>query len=288
MGQIVGGAAKPKRCNLNKLSQLGTPAAGEHIPVSSDNSMNAAGQGNFDCYIVGDGTTDATALKLKSVETLIGIFDISEYHATGDVLAKYADLSAALDGGNNIPQSLRKGGMSVKFVQSSDNKYVQYMLTKDEWSINVKDWQKMNLEEEVSQLEYKIGDIKKDGSIYEINAIIPVTQGTAIGSRVNIASGISIPAGTTIKVKLSGTTGIISEVHIVDNSWRILYKGIYTDGTELVIKTSYETTSLGLNLTSDTAIGTGDVVVMVSYSYESSLGYKVDEVTEEMNIINTR
>lgn len=65
MGQIVGGAAKPKRCNANKLSQLGTPAAGEHILVSSDNSMNAAGQGNFDCYIEGNGTKAATALAIK-------------------------------------------------------------------------------------------------------------------------------------------------------------------------------------------------------------------------------
>lgn len=64
MGQIIGGAAKPKRCNLNKLSQLGIPAAGEYILVSSDNSMNAAGQGNFDCYIEGDGTMAATALPL--------------------------------------------------------------------------------------------------------------------------------------------------------------------------------------------------------------------------------
>lgn len=64
MGQIVGGAAKPKRCNLSKLSQLETPAAGVHILVSSDNSMNAAGQGNFDCYIVGDGKTAAIALPL--------------------------------------------------------------------------------------------------------------------------------------------------------------------------------------------------------------------------------
>ena len=67
MGQIIGSSAKPKRCNLNKLSQLGTPAAGEHILVSSDNSMNAAGQGNFDAYVVGDGTKAATALELKMV-----------------------------------------------------------------------------------------------------------------------------------------------------------------------------------------------------------------------------
>lgn len=64
MGQIIGSAAKPKRCNIQSLSSLGTPAAGEHILVSSDNSMNAAGQGHFDAYIVGDGTTVASSLPI--------------------------------------------------------------------------------------------------------------------------------------------------------------------------------------------------------------------------------
>lgn len=67
MGQIIGSAAKPKRCNLNQLSQLGVPAAGEHILVSSDNSMNAAGQGNFDCYIEGDGQKAAKVLELNHI-----------------------------------------------------------------------------------------------------------------------------------------------------------------------------------------------------------------------------
>jgi hypothetical protein len=57
-----------------------------------------------------------------------GVFDISVYKSSGGTLATYADLAAALNGGNNIPASARKGGMSVKFVQSSDNKYVQYRL----------------------------------------------------------------------------------------------------------------------------------------------------------------
>ena len=70
MGQIVSSAAKPKRCNANQLSQVPTPAAGEHILVSSDNSMNAAGQGNFDCYIEGDGQKAATALELKAIAEL--------------------------------------------------------------------------------------------------------------------------------------------------------------------------------------------------------------------------
>lgn len=56
---------------MNQLSQMPTPAAGEYILVSSDNSMNAAGQGNFDCYIEGDNTHTASELELKSINDLV-------------------------------------------------------------------------------------------------------------------------------------------------------------------------------------------------------------------------
>ena len=56
----------------------------------------------------------------------------------------------------------KKGGMTIKYVQSSDNKYVQYFLPKDEWSANEADWEKMNLEEEVSQLGRKVDDLNAD------------------------------------------------------------------------------------------------------------------------------
>lgn len=70
------------------------------------------------------------------------VFDISAYHATGSTLATYADLAAALGyDGANVPASVRKGGMSVKFVQSSDNKYVQYMLMSDSFNTTVSNWQ---------------------------------------------------------------------------------------------------------------------------------------------------
>lgn len=70
MGQIVSSAAKPKRCNKNQLNKLGVLAAGLHVLVSSDNSMNAAGQGNFNSYIIGDGSHAATALELKQIDDL--------------------------------------------------------------------------------------------------------------------------------------------------------------------------------------------------------------------------
>lgn len=91
MGQIIGGAAKPKRCNINRLSQLGTPAAGEHILVSSDNSMNAAGQGNFDAYVVGDGHTAATELPL--IKTYANVTD-DEPTAGSDKLVKSGGVAA--------------------------------------------------------------------------------------------------------------------------------------------------------------------------------------------------
>ena len=72
----------------------------------------------------------------------LGAFDISAYHATGGVLAEYADLTAALGtNGANVPDALRKGGMSVKFVQSSGHKYVQYRLMSDSFNITPANWQ---------------------------------------------------------------------------------------------------------------------------------------------------
>lgn len=93
MGQIVGGAAKPRRCNLQSLSQLDTPAAGEHILVSSDNSMTANGQGNFDCYIVGNGTDAATARPLLKINADLDerVDEIEELFSTTEKISDNYD-----------------------------------------------------------------------------------------------------------------------------------------------------------------------------------------------------
>lgn len=73
------------------------------------------------------------------------VFDISAFNSVGGTLATYADLAAALGtGGVNVPEGVRKGGMSIKFVQNIDNKYVQYRLMADEWSTMENDWQGMD------------------------------------------------------------------------------------------------------------------------------------------------
>ena len=97
MGQIVGLNAKPKRANLNALSLVPTPANGEIILVSSDNSMNAAGQGNFDCYIEGNGTDAATALPLHKIDELWKYFpsDSKNYFPPADVEIQKTDANVS-------------------------------------------------------------------------------------------------------------------------------------------------------------------------------------------------
>lgn len=107
-----------------------------------DGSANS-GAGAFDatCYseYAWDDVSNPNKYVFLCVKSQIGeVFDISAYNNN----AKYADLEAALgNDGANVPQSLRRGGMSVKYVQSSDNKYVQYRLMADTFSTTESDWQ---------------------------------------------------------------------------------------------------------------------------------------------------
>ena len=74
------------------------PTAGSNNPVASDGVLN---------YVSTNGSA----------------YDISAANSG----TAYADLAAALGTyGENVPEAVRKGGMSIRFVSSSDNKYVQW------------------------------------------------------------------------------------------------------------------------------------------------------------------
>lgn len=132
-------------------------AQADHIQASSDHGRAESDHSQ--------AVQDHAAVEVY-VDSL-GAFDISSYHATGGVLAKYADLAAAIGtNGANIPEGIRKGGMSVKFVQSSDNKYVQYRLMADTFSTTESDWQ--GVDDEPTQGSDNL--VKSDGvweGIYE-------------------------------------------------------------------------------------------------------------------------
>ena len=96
---------------------------------------------NTGTSISGTNVQDAlekTDDKLSKLESEV-IYDVT----TNNDGAIFPSLSALLSSENLstlIPTSVRYGGMSIRFIQSSDNKYVQYRLMADEWSINTEDW----------------------------------------------------------------------------------------------------------------------------------------------------
>ena len=89
----------------------------------------------------------ATAVQTETLNSALsntvaesGVYDVTANNNN----AKFASLSALLSSENLntlIPSAKRKGGMSIKFVLSSDNIYVQYRLMTEEFSTDVEDWQ---------------------------------------------------------------------------------------------------------------------------------------------------
>lgn len=121
---------------------------------------------NFNSIVLPDGVSILKWNGNWSSETVLagdGVFDISAFKATGGTLATFADLSAALDGGNNIPDGLQKGGMSVKFVRSSDNKYVQYRLMSDTFNTTPANWQGVDDEPTAGS-----NNLVKSGAVYNV------------------------------------------------------------------------------------------------------------------------
>lgn len=110
-----------------------------------------------------------------------GVYDVSKRNPTAGLNSdgKFT-LDYILDNANTlIPTSWRHGGMIISFVHSSDNKYIQYFLAKNEWSASEADWHKMNLEEEVSQLEQKPDIIHIINTDFSIAGLVQV-NGTIV------------------------------------------------------------------------------------------------------------
>lgn len=98
------------------------------------------------------------------------VYDVSAKNPTAGPNndGKWESLSALLSDANLdtlIPTAVRKGGMSIKFVQSSDNMYVQYRLMSDEWSIDTDDWSFCGDNVLVENPEYIRVYTDKDGKI---------------------------------------------------------------------------------------------------------------------------
>ena len=114
-----------------------------------------------------------------------GVFDISAYNLTNGQPTPYEDLAAALGtNGANVPESYRRGGMTVKYVQSSDNKYVQYRLMSNSFNTTVANWQGVD----VDVINGSKNLIENDGVARSLAFRNPIIQKTREIDLVNIES----------------------------------------------------------------------------------------------------
>ena len=170
---------------------------------------------------IDDEPTQGSANLVKSGGVLNSIiqngpaFDLSVYNAQGGVLATYADLSAALTALNDLPADFKKGGMSFKFVLTSDNKYVQfrYMGTSiaNADFTNVANWQGVD-DEPTAGSE----GLVKSGGVYQGIAVSDEKLFAYTGKRkyvVNLPAGeyVFLPFGCTA-VRYNGNASIPSAV----------------------------------------------------------------------------
>ena len=102
-------------------------------------NMSANDVSYNDSFQYDENTVGNKLNKLSELEKEV-IYDVT---ANNDG-ATFASLSALLSDENLstlIPTSVRHGGMTIRFIQSSDNKYVQYRLMSTSFSTNEVNWQ---------------------------------------------------------------------------------------------------------------------------------------------------
>lgn len=96
-------------------------------------------EGNITHLVNSDGL--AKEFNKYNTEIILGgVYDISS-HNNGIAFESLQALLSSSNLSTLIPTSVRHGGMSIRFIQSSDNKYVQYRLMSDTFNKTPSNWQ---------------------------------------------------------------------------------------------------------------------------------------------------
>lgn len=108
-------------------------------------------------------SSDGLAKEFNKCSTEIiqgGVYDVSA-HNKSEVFESLQALLSSSNLSTLIPMSVQHGGMSIRFMRSSDNKYVQYMLMDNTFSTNVTDWQGVDDEPTAGS-----NNLVKSGGVY--------------------------------------------------------------------------------------------------------------------------
>lgn len=137
--------------------------------------------------------------------------------------ATFASLSALLSSENLsalIPIAVRCGGMSIRFIQSSDNKYMQYRLIADEFTTDTAAWQEDNNEKYV-----------KTGNSQEQNAELSISDDSGnviVQFRGGEIKTKNFDSNNVPRDLDSGDSTVDSDFNIGDSNGNVL--AIFKDG----------------------------------------------------------
>lgn len=180
---------------------------------------------------------NGTAYVCLAVRSFVGeVYDVSVNHPDGQGNpTPYANLKAALgNGGANVPQSLQRGGMSVKFVRSSDNRYVQHRCMAQNFTTDVTQWQ-------------GVDDVPTAGSnnLVESGGVQKVTDNlkAAVGQMISISTAIENDYFDTNVIVKNGDSFIIKieavntfTANVLIDSTAIPSSGLTNDNNEKILQ----------------------------------------------------
>lgn len=172
------------------------------------------------------------------------IYDISAAHNN----TKYADLSDALGtNGGNIPQEYKKGGITVRFVHSTDNKYVQFRCMAQNFTTDVAQWQGVDNRPTVNSKNF-----------VESGGIAEITKGNyTIIEPTNIISGKRVREG-----ELVDTVGMSIIIYEVSPGTTYDFCGKLTTGTTSFFIYWFNSSSQYISKESYRGLANQDVVII--------------------------
>ena len=188
--EVNGLVSTPHQNYVTVATYASLPASGSTDTIYRVSSYDGANS-QVDDTVYSEYAWNGTQYIFLCVKSQIEeVFDITVYNSN----TKYADLAAALGvDGANIPSSLRRGGMSVKFVQSSDNNYIQARLIANTFTIDITKWQTVDEEPTAGSK-----NLVESGGVASALGILPPETVTVYDSDNNILAennGILQPSG---------------------------------------------------------------------------------------------
>jgi len=260
-----------------RASSINTWEAGETVEVYYDGTSyyanNVAGGSGS-----GDGAFDVSAKYPTS-----GVDGSNTYTLGGALAVLNANLSA----------NKKKGGMSIKFIQSSDNKYVQYRLMTQAFSTTESDWQGVDEEPTAGS-----DNLVKSGGVAYTSDYVFGTEGSKQYTFATATGSIAIEFPFLAKAGSKIVISLVDEGHIIAKPVGFFLN--YSDGTsESTGNVNDPNTDTELTAEKDvvkvrcwipdnsgtTVVGTGTVELTAKVQ---SLDEKIDDVKQGLNAANGR